>query len=246
MKNTQSIAEDKVASASSNSLIEVLPPEERERFYANVDLVDLKVRTIFYDLNGTIDYIYFPVTCVGSILTVMADGSRIEASTVGNEGIIGLPVFLGQDCSPQLVVCQVPGQSLRMKVDVFKQLLKESPTMQMVLARYTQILYNLVSQSAACNRLHSIEKRCSRWLLMTHDRVGGDQFLLTHDYLASMLGVRRATVTVAAGILQKAGYIRYSRGIITILDRQGLESVTCECFHTIREDFNRLLGPARQ
>jgi CRP-like cAMP-binding protein len=226
-----------------NHLLLGLAEDEVEAFQAGLELYDCQARYVFYEPGATIGYVYFPQNCVASILTVMQDGVAIEASTVGKEGLVGLPVFLGDDRSSQRAVCQVPGQVWRMEVTTFLELLGQSAALQKELGRYTQALIFMVAQSSACNRLHSIEERCARWLLLTHDRVDRDQFHLTQDYLASMLGVRRASVNEAAGALQKAGYIRYSRGVITVLDRPGLEAAACECYGVITGEFTRLLGP---
>ncbi|OWY64040.1 hypothetical protein B7486_49525 [cyanobacterium TDX16] len=172
----------------------------------------------------------------------MEDGGVVEAATVGNEGMVGLPVFLEADTIPSQAIVQIPGDALRMKADAFKAWVDQSQPLQNLLKRYTQVMFNSIMQTAACNRRHEIEQRCCRWLLMTHDRVGSDNFPLTQEFLAQMLGVRRPSVSVVASILQKAGLIRYSRGKIIILDRPGLESATCECYPVIKQEFDRLLG----
>ena len=166
----------------------------------------------------------------------------IEIATVGNEGLIGVPVFLGAESmgARELYQVQVPGQALAMDIKTFVEITGRDP-IRGVIQRYAQALFSQVTQQVACNGLHSVEERCSRWMLLTHDRVGADDFPLTQEFLAQMLGVRRASVSVAAGILQKAGFIRYSRGRITVLDRDGLESSSCECYAIIRAEFDRLL-----
>jgi CRP-like cAMP-binding protein len=171
----------------------------------------------------------------------MEDGRIAEVGTIGNEGMAGLPVFLGAETTPTLAFQQVPGEALRMRVDAFREEVRNDGALTRVLHRYTQALLTQVAQAAACNRLHSIGQRCACWLLMTQDRVGTDEFELTHEFLGQMLGVRRATVTEVAGTLQEAGLITYSRGKITVLDCQGLEAASCECYQVIREEFNRLL-----
>lgn len=168
----------------------------------------------------------------------------MEVGTVGNEGIVGVPVFLGAERSPARSFCQVAGQAMKMRVDAFKRSLQECPELNEVVRRYVQATINQFSQSTACNHAHSVQQRMCRWLLMTHDRVGADEFHLTQEFLAQMLGVRRPSVTVAAGILQKAGLISYQRGRIRIADRAGLEAGACECYEVVRQEFDRLFSPA--
>ena len=225
-----------------NRLLAALPTEERARLLEKLEPVSLRLKEIVYDVNQPISHVYFPNTGVFSLLTIMQDGAAVEVGTVGNEGMVGLPVFLGADSTPSQAFSQIPGESLRMATDVFKAEVANDGPLPGLLNRYTQGLFNQLAQSAACNRLHSTEERLARWLLMTHDRVGQETFPLTHEFMAHMLGVRRATVTVAAGMLQQAGLIRYSRGRISIVDRPGLEAASCECYEITRAEFERLLG----
>src|SRR5260370_40040758 len=175
----------------------------------------------------------------------MANGQAAEVGTVGNEGFAGLPVLLGDDRAPSSMYIQVPGRGLRMQARRFRELLEQSQPMRAVMLRYTHVFFNQVAQTAACAHFHSLEQRCCRWLLMTRDRMPSDTFLLTHEFLAMMLGVRRAGVSVAAGGLQRAGLIRYHRGRITILDRHGPEERACQCYAVAKTEFDRLLGSAR-
>jgi CRP-like cAMP-binding protein len=183
--------------------------------------------------------IFFPINAVVSLLTIVEDRTLAEVGLVGNEGMIGLSIFLGIEATPFKAIVQVPGEAMRMKVDVFKDLVNPDSPLYSLL-RYTHALMFQISQSAACNPHHSVEERCCRWLLMTRDRVQSDQFPLTHEFLSHMLGVRRASVTVVAGMLQKAGLIRYSRGQMTILDRPGLEAVSCQCYRLVKKEEDRL------
>ena len=185
---------------------------------------------------------YFIESGVGSLVCTMADGRAAEVGTVGNEGLAGLPVLLGDDRAPSSMYVQVPGRGLRMRAAIFREQLNQSQPMRAVMLRYTHLFFNQVAQTAACAHFHSLEQRCCRWLLMTHDRMPSDTFLLTHEFLAMMLGVRRAGVSVAAGALQRRGFIRYNRGRVVILDRQGLEDCACECYAVARAEFNGLLG----
>ena len=192
--------------------------------------------------NERIGFVYFIATGVGSLVNTMANGQAAEVGTIGNEGMVGLPLVLGDDMAPTSVYVQVPGSGLRMKATPFKQELARSASMRTVMLRYAHAVFNQVAQSAACNRFHSIQQRASRWLLMTHDRMHSDEFLLTQEFLAMMLGVQRTGVTAAAGALQRAGLIRYRRGNVTILDRPGLERLACECYGVSKLEFDRLLG----
>lgn len=225
-----------------NRLLAALPLEEYERLVSNLETVSLTLKQVLYEPNVPIQHVYFPNHGVVSLVNFMEDGTVVEIATVGNEGMLGIPVFLGVDKSPQQAFIQIPGDSMRMKADVFKNEVNRGGPLQSLVQRYTQALFNQIAQSAACNRIHSIEERCCRWLLMTRDRVGSDQFLLTQEFLSQMLGVRRPSVSVVAAILQKAGLINYSRGRMTILNREGLEASTCECYRIVQEEFERLLG----
>jgi CRP-like cAMP-binding protein len=180
---------------------------------------------------------------VTSLVIFMLDGQVVEVATVGNEGMVGLPVFLGAETFSGQAFTQIPGKAVRMQVEVFRDEARQGSSLHEVLHRYTQALFTQVAQSAACNRLHRIEQRCARWLLMTRERVRADQFPLTQEFLAQMLGVRRAGVSEAVSRLQKEGLIQYSRGIITILNRSGLETVSCECYAIVKQEYDHLLKP---
>lgn len=228
-----------------NRLLAALPPEEYERLLPNLENVLVSFKQILYQVNEPIEYLYFPNNALVSLITIMENGDAVEVGTVGNEGIVGLPVFLGAERIPGQAFAQIPGTAMRMRADVFKREVTPASRLFNLLQRYTQALFNQVAQSAACNRLHSIEERLCRWLLMTQDRVGSDEFPLTQEFMGHMLGVRRASVSVAASILQNAGLIRYSRGKMTIVDRVGLENSACECYRIIKAEFQRLLGDNR-
>jgi len=176
----------------------------------------------------------------------MQGGGEIEVGTVGNEGMIGLPVFLGSDTTPGLAFSQVPGQAYRMPTATFRQFLQASSRLTTVLRRYTQAIMIQISQGTGCNRAHSNEQRCARWLLQTHDRVGADEFVLTQEFLAQMLGVRRATVSEVASGLQENGLIEYTRGHIHIVDRARLEATSCGCYQTIRDEYDRMYEELRR
>jgi len=225
-----------------NRLLDLLPAADRRRLLDHMELVELDLRQPVYEPGKPIEYVYFPLTTVISMLAVMDDGQAVEVATMGNEGMAGLPVFLGATSSPDRAFAQVPGRALRMSAGEFRELANGAGTVQGLLQRYTQAFFVQLAQGAACNRLHSTDQRLARWLLLTHDRVGQDRFPLTQEFMAQMLAVRRATVTEAAGRLQQAGLITYSRGIVTILDRPGLEAVSCECYRIITDEHAHLVG----
>jgi CRP-like cAMP-binding protein len=193
------------------------------------------------EAGGRIDSVYFPLSAVVSMLN--GAGGGVEIATIGNEGLVG--VSLSWDATTlnpaELLQVQVPGLALRMAAETFMTELSAANGLTKVVHRYTQAFVSQLSQQVACNGLHSIEERCARWLLLTHDRVGTDEFPLTQEFLAQMLGVRRPSVTIVAGTLQQAGFIRYSRGMVTITDRTGLEGSSCECYGVLREVFDRLI-----
>lgn len=225
-----------------NKLLVALPNSEYERLFPKLQPVSLPFTQRLYEQNEPIEYLYFINRGVVSMLNIMEDGGAIEVATVGNEGFIGIPLLLGAERSPLEAFVQIPGDALRIKADVFKREITPGSPSYNLLLRYTQALIDQLGQSAACNRLHSIEERCCRWLLLTQDRVGSDEFPLTHEFLAQMLGVRRASVSIVAAVLQKAGLISYHRGKMMIVDRKGLEAGACECYQVIKAEYDRLLG----
>lgn len=228
--------------ATQNRLLAALPPDELTRLMPHLELVAAPIRYSFYEPDIPISHVYFIESGVASIVARMNDGEGVEVATVGNEGMIGLPAFLGAVATPEQAFMQVPGGALRMATDAFRREITPGCPLHALLQRYTQTLMIQMAQGVACNRLHAIEQRCSRWLLMTSDRVHDDTFLLTQEFLAQMLGVRRASVSEVAGGLQNDGLITYTRGVITILDRMGLEAHSCECYFIIRDEFERMLG----
>jgi CRP-like cAMP-binding protein len=225
-----------------NRLLAALPADERERLIARMERVSLGLKDLIYEVNGPVEHVHFPLTAMFSLLVVMSDELAVEAATIGNEGMVGMPLFLGADRSPQRAFAQVPGESLRMAAGDFLEETERGGPLHRVLRKYNLALMSQMAQSVACNRLHSVEERMARWLLMTHDRVGADQFPLTQEFLAQMLGVRRPTVTVTAGVLESAGLIAVGRGRITILNRARLEAASCECYRVVKVEFDRLLA----
>jgi CRP-like cAMP-binding protein len=225
-----------------NRLLALLPPSERALIDRHLERVQGESGEVLAEPGAAFRYVYFPETCVISVVNPTDEGV-VEVGTVGNEGMAGLTVFLDGGALPSRTIVQVPGMMQRMRASAFNDSASVQPAMRQLLLRYTHAFLVQVQQTASCNRMHAIEHRCARWLLMTHDRVGGsDSFMLTHEFLAVMLGVRRAGVTVAAGVLQRLGIIAYSRGKITVLDRAGLEQASCECYAIVRTHFEKILG----
>ena len=225
----------------NNRLLAALPPSEYKRLQPHLEWMALEFKQVLFEVDVPIAHVYFPEDAVVSILAVMPDGTAVEVATTGREGMVGLPVFLGSGSMSAQAFVQVPGHGWRMSAEALREHGRRTGALRGLLERYTQALFTQVSQGTACNRLHSLEERCARWLLMTQDRVGADTFALTQQFLSQMLGVRRAGVSEVASVLQGEGLIRYSRGRVSILDRQGLEDSACECYGIIRREFARLL-----
>ena len=203
--------------------------------------MSLALRQVLYEAGDSFEHIYFIETGVASVLTLMTDGSTIEVGMIGREGIVGAAALLGGEVSAQQVIVQGPGVALRMPVAECRAAFEESPVVRAAVLRYVRALLDLSAQTAACNRLHSIRERCARWLLMARDRLDGDVMPVTHEFLATMLGVRRAGVTETLGDLHRSGLIRAGRGAVTIIDRDGLEAAACECYRNDHEQLMRLL-----
>ncbi|MGO9700103.1 MAG: Crp/Fnr family transcriptional regulator [Xanthobacteraceae bacterium] len=236
------VASRRAAEPRANRLLGLLSPRDYNRLRPHLHHIALEYRRSLYRAHTPIGWVYFIETGVGSLVNTMANGQASEVGTIGNEGMVGLPLVLGDDRAPTSVYIQVPGAGLRMKATLFKKELAQSASMRTVMLHYAHAFFNQLAQSAACNQFHSIEQRCCRWMLMTHDRMHSDEFLLTQEFLAMMLGVQRTGVTAAAGALQRAGLIRYSRGNVTIADRPGLIRRSCECYGVSKKEFDRLLG----
>jgi len=230
------------ANNKKNHLLSLLPEEEFQDLSPLLKPVRMAFKQAVFERGHRIDHVYFPCSSVFSILTFMRDGTAVEVGTVGNEGLAGIDILTGGDFATDTTICQVEGESLRMQVSDFRAALAKLPRLRQASQRYLQAYLSQVSQSVACNRLHTIEARFARWVLMTHDRVGDDEFHLTQEFLADMLGVRRPSVSVVASAFQNAGLIRYSRGRLAIVDRSGLEQVCCECYGHVRSNFERLLS----
>jgi len=236
----QSVAEPR---ADRNRLLRALPDEEFDLLLPHMERLEVPLLAVLNAPNTPFDHVFFPETGVISIVNELAGGDVVEAGTIGNEGMAGISVVLEGEMVPSTVTMQIPGELVRVPAPVVADLLQERPALRRLLHRYAHAFLIQVAQTAACNRAHDITQRCARWMLMTHDRMlGAEHFLLTQEVLSQMLGVRRAGVTVAAGALQEAGLIRYRRGKVTVLDRDGLERASCECYGIVRAHFDRLLG----
>ncbi len=227
-----------------NRLLAALPPDALAIFLPQLKPVELALRQVLQEPERPIKTIYFPESGWVSILAQLEDGDAAEVGFIGREGFVGLTVLLGGDSNDFEAIVQAPGTALQMDVAAFREAVELIPALRTLLLRYALFHHGQVARTAACNGRHHVDQRLARWLLMAHDRADGDEFPMTHDFLSTMLGVRRAGVTVAAGQLQKAGLIRYERGRIEITDRPGLESVTCECYGTVRRAFGSLFGVA--
>ena len=225
-----------------NKILQLLPASELAALLERAELVTVESKKVIFEPEERIEYVHFPENSVISLITVMEDGDMVEAMTVGNDGFTGIAVFHGVQTSKNKAIGQISGQARRLDVEDFGELVEQCTGLHRLLHRYSQFVYETVSQSAACNRLHVIEQRCARWLLMSQDRVGRDKFDLTQEFLAEMLGVRRPGVTVAMGILEKAGLITHGRGNITVVNRAGLEKASCECYRTIRARQAKLIA----
>jgi CRP-like cAMP-binding protein len=225
-----------------NRLLAALSQEEYERLRPSLEHVSFELGDVIYESGERLDYVYFPTTAIISLLYLMEDGSSAEMGLAGKEGIVGIALFMGGGTMPNRAVVQSAGEALRMKAKALQAEFALGSKFQQLLLRYTQALITQISQTAVCNRLHSVEQQLSRWLLLSHDRVEADELIMTQELIADMLGVRREGVTVAAGRLQDDGAISYVRGRIQILDRQKLEEIACECYKVVKDEFDRLLG----
>jgi CRP-like cAMP-binding protein len=219
-----------------NRLLAALPDEEYGRLLARLESVPLPFMGVLYEGRETIRHVYFPDDGLISLLVVMNDGTVREIGVIGNEGMLGTAVALGMKTAPTRALVQLPGSAMRMKAGVLREELKRGGALPDVLRRYSHALFTQVSQSAACVSSHAVDKRLSRWMLMTHDHAPGDEFEMKHEFMAMMLGVTRSVVTRAAGRLQRERMIRYTRGRVTVLDRVRLEATACECYEVVRAE----------
>src|ERR1044072_9074043 len=225
-----------------NRLLAALPAEQEDRLRPSLREVSFALGEVVYEFGGQLDYVFFPTTSIVSLLYTMQNGSTAEMGLTGNDGVVGIALFMGGGTMPNRAVVQSAGRALRMKAKVLQDEFATGGKFQQLLLRYTQALITQISQTAVCNRLHSVEQQLCRWLLLSHDRLKTDELVMTKELIANMLAVRREGVTVPAGRLQDAGAIRYVRGHIKILDRQRMEETVCECYRVVKNEFDRLLG----
>ncbi|WP_022982588.1 Crp/Fnr family transcriptional regulator [Ideonella sp. B508-1] len=232
-----------VLACEQNRLLSRLAPEEKARWLPHLEPVDLPLGLALYEPGRTLSHVYFPTTAIVSILYVTETGASAEIAMVGNEGLVGISLFMGGDSTPSRGVVQSAGQGLRLRALLLKEEFERAGPVMHLMLRYTQALITQMSQTAVCNRHHSLDQQLCRWLLLSLDRLSGNELVMTQELIANMLGVRREGVTEAALKLQAAGLIRYARGHITVLDRPGLEARTCECYAVVKREYDRLLTP---
>jgi CRP-like cAMP-binding protein len=229
-------------SGSGNWVLDRSPKEEFERLAPFLEPVCLGAQQALYDVNDPISHVYFPKTGMISLVTLLEDGRQVESGTIGREGLVGLPIVLGFGYSTHRIMCQVPSDSLRLPISPFTEALKNSPQLYSLLKRFVVVTLRNTAQIVACNVLHPVLERLCRWLLMLHDRAGMEEFPITQEFLAEMLGVRRQTISIIAGTLQKADLIIYRRGLVQVLNRKGLEEGACECYEVMKESYDRIMG----
>ena len=227
--------------ALQNHLLAALPTRDYERLIGELELIPMVLGDVLYESGSQQGHVYFPLNSIVSLLYVMEDGSSAEIAIVGNEGIIGVSLFMGGETTPSRAVVQSAGQALRLSGHILKLEFTRSIELQHLLLRYTQALLTQMAQTAVCNRHHTVDQQLCRWLLLSLDRLSSNELSMTQELIANMLGVRREGVTEAAGKLQSKGLIQYSRGRITVVNRPGLEQQACECYRVVKKEFDRLL-----
>jgi CRP-like cAMP-binding protein len=225
-----------------NLLLAGLSPEERNRLFPHLQLVAMPLGKVLYEAGDVLRHVYFPVDCIVSLLYVMENGESAEISVVGNEGLVGIALFMGGETTPSRAIVQSAGYAYQLSAQKLKDEFHRNANLQVLLLRYTQALITQMSQTAVCNRHHSVDQQLCRWLLLSLDRLPSNQLVMTQELIANMLGVRREGVTDAAGKLQKLGVIQYQRGHITVLDRPKLEHLSCECYRVVKKETDRLRG----
>jgi len=230
---------------SKNHLLAALPNSVQARLLPQLESVQMPLGGVLYESGGTLSHVYFPTTAIVSLLYVMENGASAEIAVVGNEGIVGISLFMGGESTPSRAVVQSAGHGFRLKSAAVKDEFNQAGPVLQLLLRYTQALITQMAQTAVCNRHHSLDQQLCRWLLLSLDRLSGDELLMTQELIANMLGVRREGVTESAMKLQNAGLIRYARGRISVLDRTGLEKRTCECYAVVKKEYERLLPEKR-
>lgn len=235
------MAQPLLPNRTGNRLLDRLPKTEYNRLLPSWERISLSQGYELCRQDGAMTHVYFPTSGVCSVVSVTDDAKLVEAATVGNEGMVGIPVLLGLDFSPIKAISQVSGEALRMPAQSFLEGMKPGGPLDRLLRRYIAFALRYAHQTVACNAIHSVEERMCRWLLMTHDRVGHEEFMLKQEFLAEMLAVRRQTITVIAGTLQTAGFLRYRRGTMRIINREGLEAASCECYKITNSYYDRIV-----
>ena len=230
-----------------NQLLAALPPAERQRWLPHLELVDMPLGQVLYEPGNTLAHVYFPASSIVSLLYVMANGASAEIAVAGNDGMVGISLFMGGESTPSRAVVQSAGQGYRLEAQLMKDEFNRGGPVLHLLLRYTQALITQMAQTAVCNRHHSLDQQLCRWLLLSLDRLPGNELVMTQELISNMLGVRRQGVTESALKLQNSGLIRYARGRIAVLDRPGLERRSCECYAVVKKEYDRLLpaAPAR-
>ena len=228
-------------SPHQNHLLDALPESDYERLAPHLELIPMRLGDVLCESGDKLRYVYFPTTCIISLLYVMQDGASAEIAVVGNEGLLGISLFMGGDTTPSRAIVQSAGHAVRLKAAFLKEEFDRFGPLMHLLLRYTQALITQMAQTAVCNRHHSIDQQLCRWLLLSLDRLDSNELQMTQELIANMLGVRREGVTEAAGNLQEAGLIHYTRGRITVLDRPGVEARSCECYRVVKAEFDRIL-----
>lgn len=223
-------------------MLAALPEDEFTRLKSSLEPVSLRLGEVIYESGEQLDHVYFPTTAIISLLYIMENGSTAEIGMAGNDGLVGVALFMGGSTTPNRAIVQSAGNAFRLRSKALQFEFHLGGEFQKTLLRYTQYLMTQISQTAVCNRLHSVEQQLCRWLLINHDLLQTNKLVMTHDLIANMLGVRREGVSIAAGNLQRKGFIKYVRGTITMLDRKGLENNACECYKVVKEEYDRLLG----
>jgi CRP-like cAMP-binding protein len=229
-----------------NHLLAALPATELERLKPHLELVHMPLGDVLCESGGRLPYVYFPTSTIISLHYILENGASSEIAGVGNEGMLGISLFMGGESTPSWATVQTAGYGYRMKAALLLQEFNQGGPVQRLLLRYTQVLITQISQTAVCNRHHTIEQQLCRWLLLTLDRLNSEELVMTQELIASMLGVRREGITEAAGKLQQAGIIRYRRGHITVLDQLGLKAHVCECYDVVKKEFDRLFRDVRK
>lgn len=230
------------AAACANFILSKLPQDEYQTLKPDLEFYPTPSKTILFERDSEIKYVYFPLSGAHSVLAIMKNGAAVEVGTIGYEGLSTVDILTGSKVATETTICQISGESLRMSVSKFNEALVCLPELRYLTYRFFQAYLSQVSQSVACNRLHSTQERFARWILISHDRVRGNSFQLSQEFLADMLGVHRPSVSIVAKNFQQAGLLKYSRGTINILDRKGIEEVCCECYSVVKKQFARAIG----